>query len=133
MINDDFDDISWHDSKVYSITFPDAYNSIEIDIDFIIEWIKKETGNGYKFLVVPAILKFENVSNLFIKINTEDFAEVFVDELKRENKRLSPNGKVFMWDFILLLNGGIITFTSTGYIQEFTATPKLGEEQKYDR
>lgn len=133
MNNDNFDNLSWHDNKVYSISFPDKEYNIKLDIDFIIEWIKEEDCNSFKFLVAPTILKFKNVSDLSIKIDFADFAEMYIDEIKRKNKRISPNGKIFLWDYSILLDRGEITFTSTGYCQEFSANPKQSEGQIYDR
>ena len=131
--NKDFDSLSWHDSKVYAVTLPDADYCIKIDIDFILEWGQKENGKGYQFLVAPAILQFEGVSNLAIKIEMDNYGDIYIDEIKRQNQRRSPNGQVFLWDFVMLLDKGEITFTAYGFKQELTNSPKWGEGQIYDR
>ena len=132
-MNDNFDNFSWHDSKIYSIYFPDKYSSLRLDIDFIAEWINNPNSNGYKFLVAPAILKFENVSDLKINIESNDLSELFIDEIKKLNSRVSPNGKVLLYDFRIILNVGEIVFTSTGFKQDVTDEFQLGEEQTYNR
>ncbi len=132
-MNDDFDNLAWHDSKVYSIVFPNIDNSLNIDIDFIIEWVENEDSCGFNFLVAPAILRFENISNLSIRIDLNDLAELFIDEVKKINCRLSPNGNVLLYDFNIVLNVGEISFTSTGFKQEYTNVPQIGKEQTYNR
>lgn len=130
--DNDFDQLSWHDSTVYSINFPDLNDNMKFDLDYIIEWIKEE-NRSYKFILAPAILCFENVFNLSIKLTFEDYTELSINEIKRSNKRLLPNGKVYVWDFFMLLDRGNIEFSSSGFRQHFTDIPQLSSDQKYDR
>jgi hypothetical protein len=132
-MNDNFDNFSWHDCKIYSLVFPSQDNCLQLDIDFIAEWIEGENSQGYNFLVAPAVLMFENVSDLIIKIETNNLAEFFIDEINRSNSRMSPNGKVLVFDFKIVLNVGEIIFTSTGFKQKITDVFQRGEEQTYKR
>ncbi|MDI1233739.1 MAG: hypothetical protein PSX81_05630 [bacterium] len=126
-----FEYLSWHDNFVYSILFPDINNNFNLIVDYIIEWINVD-NEGYKFKVAPAIITFENVDDLIIQISFGKNGDLFIEEITRDDKHLSPNGEVFMWRYTILLNVGKIEFLSTGFHQVFTDFPKIGVDQKYD-
>ncbi|MEC0226441.1 hypothetical protein [Paenibacillus alba] len=65
--DEDFDNMNWHDCKVYGIGFDDDKYKLVFDIDYILDWVKPEKDNIYfKFWVAPSTLVFENVYDLNI-------------------------------------------------------------------
>ena len=127
----DFEKMSWHDNLVYSLSFPDSTYSFKLDLDYILEWTQEEEKHGFIFLLAPAVLCFYNVSDLSIRISFEDYAELSISQISRANMRLAPNGKIYIWDYLIELDRGEISFTSTGYQQTLLDTPKTSDSQKY--
>src|SRR3989344_2185917 len=131
LTDSNFDEISWHDNFVYSIILPDSDYNFKLDIDYIQEWI--ENGDEpYNFIVAPSILCFQNVFDLSINLKFERYNDLCIESITRENKRLSPNGKVFIWDYYIAFERGDIKFSATGFYQQYTAATKLMNGQKYD-
>ena len=68
----DFDSLSWHDASVHAFRFtspnqPYRSPNLELDIDFILEWIL-QPDRSYHFLLAPALLTFHDVTNLQISV-----------------------------------------------------------------
>ena len=55
---DDFDIMSWHDSKVYGIGFDEENFKLLLDIDYIIDWVKPEPNNIYFSLGITGNVGF---------------------------------------------------------------------------
>lgn len=66
----EFDQISFHDNRVYAHAVLLEEYAFLLDIDYIVEWLHPSVGNNaYSFRVSPATLRFENIFNL--KVNLE--------------------------------------------------------------
>lgn len=129
---DDFDIMSWHDSKVYGIGFDEENFKLLLDIDYIIDWVKPEPNNIYfSFWVSPATLVFTNVYDLNIEISTTlgiDICKVF------REKPIVPINKEYInkdteWLWRISSNQGDITFRSIGYKQYIRRKPILTDGQ----
>lgn len=128
---DEFEAMEWHDCKIYAIAFDETNFLLLIDIDYIFEWIKSETGGNYNFKVSPAILVFENVWNLNIDIDSS--LSLDIDEISRSNPRPPKNAesikKEFEYDWIIQLQQGELSFSSVGFKQIIKKEPIIIDRQ----
>lgn len=129
----DFEEMGWHDSYLYSVSFPDQNQKLIFDIDYIFKWVLDETSNLYSFWVSPSTLTFLNVMNLKIDIDFQNSVGLDISDINRLNPRLSPNGKFTLWDYSICTDKGSITFESTGYIQNIKEQPILSDSQVLKR
>jgi len=126
----DFDNLSWHDNAVYSISMTDYKYQFNLEIDYISEWITHEDSKGYKFMVAPAILSFHNISDISILTVQKESTETFIDDIIRKNKRFTPNNKLEMYDYTIIMNTGEIKFTATGFNMRLIDVPKLFDKPR---
>lgn len=124
----DFDEMGWHDARLYAISFPDEKFKLALRLDYILKW-DRSSGEGVKFWVSPSELVFSDVSRFKVNIDFEDNMLLFIKEIKRYNPQPSPNGKVTLWDFFIELDNGVISFTSTGFEQNMLKQPVLSDTQ----
>jgi hypothetical protein len=124
----DFEVMGWHDSRLYSIKFPDDNFQLKFDIDYIFQWIQ-EDKNSFKFWISPSNLIFNNVNNLKINIDFRNFIGLTILDIERGNSRMSPNGKITIWDYVIETDNGVISFSSTGFQQEIREQPVLSNTQ----
>ena len=127
----DFDQMSWHDCRLYGLKLLNEAFEMSLDIDYILEWIP--VNNMFRFSVSPCLIMFANVSDVRINLLYRKELLCFVSEIERSNKRLSPNRKVEVWDYRIVCDVGNISFTSTGFQQKAISTPKLMETQDLNR
>jgi len=123
----DFDELGWHDCRLYGIVLPDENFTLAFDLDYIFKWEK--VLNGFNFWISPCDLVFRDISGLKVDIDYKDSMLMFVSELKRTNSRLSPNGKLMLWDYCVECDNGQITFSSSGFTQKIRLQPVLSETQ----
>ena len=64
----DFDALSWHDVHVHGFRIVengDGTAELQLDIDFILEWLSLESGHGlFRFRIAQAMLQFHEVFGL---------------------------------------------------------------------
>ncbi len=129
----DFKNITWHDNFIHSIRLDAEKFALELDIDFIHDWIAGDAEN-YSFLISPATLTFQNVSNLKIDIDWDGCSlEMAIETIERTNPRKTANGKLTEYDWVIALNwpeGGAISFAATGFTQQSRTEPAVFDEQK---
>lgn len=126
-----FEVMNWHDNLIESITFPSNNLILKFQINYILEWIKIENQHFFKFNIALAELKFYNVINLNIELNFEDTTFIYIDEIVRKNKRLSPNQTAYNWDYTIITDKGNIAFQATTFSQQLISTPKVSDSQKF--
>ncbi|WP_215234225.1 hypothetical protein [Dyadobacter linearis] len=127
----DFEQMGWHDCKIYSILSDDSNFRLILDIDYIFEWITDSESEYYKFLISPSTLVFHNVWD--VKIDLETDGEIEISDLHRENPQRARNeayiDKKMEWDWLIETQSGTISFKSTGFDQYSRETPVLSESQ----
>ena len=142
--NDDFPNLSWHDNHIYGIHFAiqgwDA--GLVFDIDYIVEWVCGVDG-GAQFQVVPATLRFHNVTDLKLDIDWGDSGfqvalhEVSIDQIKREritNQKICLDRPYYRWTIETNFpRPGSITFGADNFTQTLRADPVTQDEQKLAR
>lgn len=141
----DFDRLSWHDCHLWGIQFRvgnpaqnDWTSDLELDIDFIVEWICGDDGRC-RFRVAPATLVFHEVTDPTIQLDwgNSDFRVALhlasIDDIERS---VVPNQNVrldrsydrwtirFNWP-----KGSKVTFGAAGFTQSLRTEPVLTSEQ----
>lgn len=130
--NTDFEEMGWHDSRLYQVKFPGEESEFVLYLDYIFEWVKPEEGEKFfKFWVSPCELIFENIYNLKLNLSFENYIDIYVDDIKREKIGLTPNGKMIDWNFVIETDKGNIEFKATGFRMKTISQPKLSEHQDY--
>lgn len=124
--NKDFEVMGWHDSRLYSVSFPDENFELKFSLDYIFK-TEKINDSAYNFWVSRCSLVFKNVSDVQINLYFENSIGIDVQELKRTNNRKSPNGKSTIWDYILETDKGNIQFSATGFVQKMLFDPRKTE------
>jgi hypothetical protein len=127
----DFDEMGWHDCKIFAIAFGLKENEISLDIDYILDWIPDSDGApSFKFLVVPANIVFKNVYDVSFECGS---TELIIDEITREDPSSVKNPKYikeeleYLWTICTL--SGNISFRSVGFHQSARSEARLGENQ----
>jgi hypothetical protein len=130
--DEDFETMSWHDNTVYSMDFPDSKYFFSLYLDYILEWRKIE-NSGFDFLIAPAVLTFENVSDLKVELDFYQTA-LEIDEIQKIGSCISPNRKMILYNYeVVFFDQGTIRFTASGFTQKLTAEPKFSKQQIYER
>lgn len=127
----DFENMSWHDNIIHSISFPIEDLSLRIRLDYILEWKLNSETNKYQFIVAPATLEFCNVLNLNIFLSFGEYTGLYIDKIERNNVRKTPNGKHMIYDYVIVTDRGKIEFNSTGFQQKLTNVPQNTNSQIY--
>ncbi|GLR61138.1 hypothetical protein [Rhizobium indigoferae] len=124
----DFVDMGWHDALIYSMSFPQANYAIRFDIDYIFKWHwEREAVRGWD--VAPCTLEFNNVSDLSVSLSWPTQGDTSIHHITRKNSRLSPNGKIMLWDYQIELDVGDLSFTATGFTQTVRKPPIFSTSQ----
>lgn len=119
----DFDEMGWHDSHIYAMSFPNEKLEISLDIDYLFKWELNNLTNLYGFWVAPCHLIFYNVLNLKIDIDFHNSIGLDVLDIKKDNAKVSNNNKITLWDFQISTDKGEIKFESSGYKQILKEQP----------
>jgi hypothetical protein len=131
----DYAEMSWHDNHVHGLAIhAGQYGSgeLELDIDYILEWLPPEDGR-YRFRLAPATLRFRDVTDLRIALDyvnpTAAITPFSISAIGRE-ERIYPNGhKTFQWSVGVNWPEGGISFSASGYTQTIRGEPIVTTEQ----
>lgn len=129
LVDMNFDEISWHDCKLYAISFDKNNFRLILDIDYILEWKEpKVSKNNFMFLISPATLIFYNTWDLEISI--ESNLELEIDRINREDPKPSKNlENIIEYKWKIELQQGEINFRSTEFKLFLRRKPILSESQ----
>lgn len=129
----DFDEMGWHDSCIYAISFPNEALELNLDIDYLFKWVLDDKTNLYKFWISPCILVFSDVLNLELKLDFQNTVGLDIQDINRSSPQLYPNGKDIKWDFEIVTDKGYIKFESSGFKQIVKKQPILSQSQVLGR
>jgi hypothetical protein len=135
---------SWHDNLIYGLHLRCAEpergiwrSELVLDIDHILEWLP-QPGGGMRFLMVPTVLVFHDVSDLAIALDFGFAAggrlnlnELSIDAIARDPV---PGDAPAYYRWCITLNhpsGGEIRFGASHFTRIPTAPPRLSDEQRY--
>jgi len=123
---EDFEQMSWYDCRIYALALPENAYEVVLDIDYIFQWIHpKESGEPYDLIISPATLVFENITDFKMDFGRLDF--FLIDEIKRDNMSEPLNYdhvKKHQWLWEISCRRGDLEFNSIGYKQYIRQTPK---------
>lgn len=130
----DFEEMGWHDNKIYAMAFGLNEYEITFDIDYILKWTNpEENETHFKFIVVPAVLVFRNVYDLNISFS---LLEVTIEDIFRDNPTIPKNAAFIEeqveYDWTIETTNGEITFKSVGYRQYAKQKPIWTDNQSID-
>lgn len=142
----DFDRLSWHDCHIWTVglrpgdpSAGDWTSDLELDIDFILEWICGVDGVGTQFRVAPATLLFHGVTDPRIDIDWGAAAAqvavhpASIGNVEREqiqDQKVYLDRPYYRWKIRLNWpEGGEITFGAVGFTQTLRAEPVVSEQQ----
>lgn len=128
----DFEAMGWHDCRLYGLVVPDEDFNLSFDIDYIFKW-EKSSDETTGFWVSPCDLVFENVSNFKVEMEFKDSLLLFVGNVNRGNRRLSPNGQLTVWDYEIECDNGVLSFSATGFNQHIRKQPILSASQDLNK
>ena len=128
----DFEQMGWHDTHIYSLAFfPDTFE-FAIDLDYIFRWFRpQEEETHFRFWVAPATMVFENVNDIQFDILTS--AGLEVADITRESPQTPKNAefvtKSTEWTWNIECQEGLISLKAVGYRMYVRATPTLLQRQ----
>jgi hypothetical protein len=123
----DFSNLSWHDNRVYALSFPSRDLSFYLDIDNIVEWVRQgDEIEGWR--VAPARLIFFDVVDLEVSVRFQDTTCLYISRVDRQLAPPTPTG-VGQHRYKIELDEGEISFTSTGFRQVLLSEPMFSEAQ----
>ena len=125
----DFDAMSWHDNHVHGLAIREGRHGtgeLELDIDYILEWIR--VGNGrFQFRIAPARLCFREVFNLKIALDYEvATAALGPFSIAAIERTLQPRQR---WSILLNWPQGQVNFEANGFSQEIVGAEILSDGQ----
>lgn len=133
---DDFEQMGWHDARIYAFAFVPEEFEFVLDIDYILEWVDPAAGETYfKFWVAPATLVFENVHELVINLEPDgSYNDIGIQDLSRDEPQSPLNAEHIMrdveWRWLFDCLAGEISLRSIGYKQYFRREPTFGISQE---
>jgi hypothetical protein len=112
----DFDELGWHDSRVYSVAFiPETYE-LALDIDYIFKWVDPAAGEEhFTFWVAPVSIYFENVSDIELDVKVGSDYEIEISELRQQHIGKIPKGELDWWQYEIECQNGLIALKATGF------------------
>ncbi len=133
--HEQFDSMSWHDNHVHGLTLVEGEHGageLLLDLDYIVEWLPG-TDAGFRFRIVPAILRFLQVTDLRIALDyaaaTAALAPFSLHSIERRNE-VRARYTAQVWTLRVNWPVGEIAFESTGYEQRSTASEIVTELQR---
>jgi hypothetical protein len=129
-----FDEMSWHDNHVYALRIrkgDDGSGELELDIDYILEWLRP-SETSLAFRLAPATLTFREVFDLRIEI---DYAAVGAGitpfSISVIDREVDDVG-FCKWRVELGWPKGLISFSARGFTQILRSSPVVSECQSLE-
>jgi len=131
----DYDTLSWHDNHVHGLEIYEGEHGagdLVLHLDYILEWLPPVEGRYY-FVIAPARLHFRDVFGLRFELDylnaTAAMTPFSIGSIAREEVRY-PTGHIsFRWTITVSWPEGLITFESSGFVQQLTGRELLASEQ----
>jgi hypothetical protein len=130
----DFDGLTWHDNHVHGLALREGNHGageLELDIDFIQEWVTGDGGQIH-FRIVPATLTFHDVRDLRLTIDyasvTAALCAFSIDGIER-SRADRGNYVATLWSIPINWPSGAIAFEASGFTQVARGAPRLKAEQ----
>jgi hypothetical protein len=130
----DFEDMSWHDNHVHGLHLrarEDGAGELDLDLDYIVEWLCAEDGSC-EFRLAPATLTFREVTDLRIELDYQAVSAALVpfsiDGIRREGGTLAAES-MRRWTVNLNWPRGTLAFRANGFTQRLRGALRISGEQ----
>jgi len=133
---EDFESLTWHDAHVHGFRL-DSFNDEEgsahlvLDIDYILKW--EPSGNGFRFTVSSAELRFHDVFGLKFSLDyatpTAGMCPFVIQDIEREPLQFSTGYKSYRWRVIINWPHGFLEFQAPKFTQTLTGVPHIQSHQ----
>lgn len=130
----DFDRMSWHDSHVHALRVVAGEHGpgqLVLDLDYLLEW-QKCTDGSCRFLVLPALLTFIEVTQLRVSLDYQTATAALVPfSIRQIERRVESRGRnqPTLWNISINWPVGEIAFAAEGFEQRGIASPVLCDQQ----
>jgi hypothetical protein len=128
-----FEQMSWHDNHVHGLRINEgAYGMGELilDLDYILEWLCD--AEGCKFRLIPATLRFFEVTNLRVSLDYATPAAALgpfsIDAIERRHEA-RERYVAQVWKILINWPQGEIEFDAQGFEQRAWGVAVLSESQ----
>jgi hypothetical protein len=123
---DDFEEMGWHDARLYAFTvLPESFELV-MDLDYITKWVHPvPPETHFSFWVAPATLVLCDVQNISAGIEMTILSDVEILDVKR-GPVVTGSG----WRWVLELSCGEIALDASGYTQYFRQEPIFTRQQQ---
>jgi hypothetical protein len=129
---EDFEQMGWHDCKIWSFIANSYEYEFLIDLDYIFKWVQPSEGESYfKFWVAPVTMVFENSFDVKIDIQSQ-LGEIEIACLHMENSKETINKKFVEHTYRFECHQGEILLTATGFKMFVRQYPGLSQGQWMD-
>jgi hypothetical protein len=126
---DDYDELTWHDNRIYAIIFDPKKYGLTFDLDHILKW--EEDWSGY--WLSPALLSFENVNDVIINLDFKDTTDFIIESIDKGETRLTKNELLSEARYNINTDVGNICFFATGFKMNVLKEPIWSTQQDLDR
>lgn len=130
----EFDEMSWHDNHIHAlriVEISDVAGDLILDVDHIIEWIKKDPG--FNFRIVPVTLTFHDVMFLRMSLDyatpTAAFGPFMIHGIERRTEQ-RERYLAQLWKIDISWPRGEIAFEARGFTQRARGGPILSQGQR---
>lgn len=132
---DDFEQMGWHDCRIYGLTISptDKLWSTDLifDIDYVFKWVKPILPEStFSFWIAPCTLIFKETFSLKVDIDMDEMVTdlLEIDDLKLIDKVEKKKG-VCIYKWKIELQRGVISFESLGFNQIVRHKPMFSNQQ----
>lgn len=126
----DFEQMGFHDNRVYSLNFPGDDLLMRMDIDYIFEWIMNDNRSSYSFRVAPCTIGFEGVLDLKLDLDFSNTTGLEILSLDQEEEHINGSNRYL---YTIETDKGSIRFTALGYTMRLRQQPSLISSQYLGR
>ena len=127
-----FEQMSWHDNHVHALRFTEGEHGagdLELDIDYILEWLQGANG-AFRFRIVAATLVFHEVMFPRILLDyrsaTAAFGPFTIGSIeRREETRERYTAR--LWTIEVNWPKGEVTFAARGFTQRSRGLPVVSD------
>jgi hypothetical protein len=131
--HEQFDEMSWHDNHVHAmriIVGEHGAGELVLDIDYIADWLRN--GDAFQFRLVPAALRFTDVTNLSISLDyaspSAALAPFSIHAIERRTEQ-RERYVAHVWRIEVNWPRGELSFEANGYEQTATGKAVVSYQQ----
>lgn len=121
----DFENMGWHDSRLYSISLPREDFGIHLDIDYIFDSALQNEGS---YFIAPCTLIFDNVNSLRCEIDSVHLMQSYISQMTKSYIRDANNPVYKIYEYKIDGNFGRIILQGTGFRMLLRHGPIITDE-----